>query len=431
MHLDIHNTMAAADVRIDWPLAVGTNYVIVVPEGVTEISKDFFEGILFRNGRIKDPKQAQVVAIELPNSLIEIPRELFADNETLTTVTIGNGVKRIHVSAFCGCTRLKTVIMRSGGGTDLTIGSSAFENCASLERVEFPDNLTVLGSAAFSGCKRLKTVIMRPGGGIDLTIGSNAFKNCESLERVEFTDNLSVIELAAFSGCVKLPSFTIPNRVSCIEGYAFSGCTGLKTVTISSDAAIQERCFMGCSSLTTVNFTLEKIPSLGRNAFEECTSLVVDPNWAGRFTTVAGGAFQGVQPFPLILKALDGNEWKVTNWGIPILEMFDETFDFAKHVESCATQQHPEELKEGTWKLRNLDEPLGNTSLQLKVALFLFQNGEWTGETDLTNVWTVDWAVGEDEVIPDSKRGRNSNDDGGAAAKYSKNSGLSFTDLAI
>jgi len=419
MHPGTHNTMAAAaDVRIDWPLAVGTNYVIVVPEGVTEISEELFEGIFFKKGRTNYPQKAQVVAIELPDSLIEIPRRFFAYNETLRKVTIGSGVKRIHDQAFCGCTRLKTVIMRSGDKS--------------------------------------------------LEIGTSAFSGCESLERVEFPDSLAVLESYAFHGCAKLLSVTISNHVNSIGLGAFGGCSSLKTVTINSNAAISDDCFMDCSSLTSVDFTLEKIPSLGSHAFQKCISLVVDPEWADRFTDVAKNTFEGVQPFPLWLAELDGTTYKVKNWKIPSLggiEIFLRGIDFAKHVEKCANQQHPEALELGTWRLRNHDDPRGNTSKQLIKALLLFESGKWDGATDLTNVWTVDWAVGgesgdegasgdedesgggqkinnadnviddpakegEDEATPGSKRGRNSNDDGGAAAKSSK-PGLSFTDLAI
>lgn len=382
--------------EIERQLDAYTNYVIVVPEGVAKIEKRDFEGILWNHqwtGVIPHLK-FQVVAIELPDSLTEIPSELFQHCATLTRVIIGKGVAKIGSDAFVGCKGLKTVIMRAGDNR-LEIDTGAFGHCPSLESIEFPDNLSRLGDYSFVYCE-------------------------------------------------KLTSVTIPKHVERIGEGAFVQCTGLETVTIISDADIPYNCFKGCSSLTNVNFMSEKIPSLGSGAFEECTSLVVDQDWADRFTTVADDAFVHVPPFPLILKDLGGNEWEVTNWNIPWLSARDilkGKDDIVKHVKTCAMTQHKKTLGASSWSLHGLVNPTKDPRNTLIVALLLFESGKWDGETELTNEWFIRWGGDEtdesdeddytgmaDEVIPGDKRKRNIGDDGGGRASKK---GLSFTDLAI
>ena len=56
---------------------------------------------------------------------------------------------------------------------------------------------------------------------------------------------------------MKIMSVTIPKNVGIISDGVFHDCTGLETVTISSNADIERNCFADCSSLTSVDFTLE------------------------------------------------------------------------------------------------------------------------------------------------------------------------------
>ena len=58
------------------------------------------------------------------------------------------------------------------------IKASAFEGCASLQRVTLPDSVTTIGENAFNGCTRLLGIYL------DYTvadIGQNAFKGCKDL----------------------------------------------------------------------------------------------------------------------------------------------------------------------------------------------------------------------------------------------------------
>ena len=67
------------------------------------------------------------------------------------------------------------------------------------------------------------------GNGVKI-IDSLAFENCISLERIDFSDELTSISKNAFLGCSSLKDLVISKNISSISAGAFEGCTSLKTV---------------------------------------------------------------------------------------------------------------------------------------------------------------------------------------------------------
>ena len=174
---------------------------------------------------------------------------------------------------------------------------------------------------------------------------------------------------------------------------------------------------------------------------------MVDPKWVDRFTAVALNTFEGVPPFPLRLAELNGTKYEVKNWNIPLLsgtETFIQGIDQTKYLKRHATAQYPT-LGSARWNLHTIGDSDHTTDYHLQHALFLFESGQWGDETDLTNDWFVffeeeesdkDDVIGQveeggDEATSGSKRNNDDDGGGGGGAKRSKNSGLSFTDLAI
>ena len=151
----------------------------------------------------------------------------FEDCNSLTSVTIGNGVTSIGQSAFFNCTSLTGVTI---GNSVTSIGGSAFYNCTSLASVNIPDSVT--------------------------SIDSSAFSHCTSLTSVTIPDSVTSIGDSAFYLCTSLTSVTIPDSVTSIGSYAFETCTSLTSVTIgNSVTSIGTDAFRDCSSLTAVYIT--------------------------------------------------------------------------------------------------------------------------------------------------------------------------------
>lgn len=192
--------------------------------------------------------------VNFPN-LAKIGEEAFANNNILTTVTLGP-VTEMGGSVFVNTMRLNSVVF--GEGTKV-VGDRAFyteykdgTNKKLLTSVTLPDGVEKIGSEAFRSCVNLRTVNLT---GTEI-IGDNAFYGCAKLQSANLTSVLSVGN-GAFEGAglqeavltvatvvgvnafkdSKLETLSIPN-VERIGAYAFAG-TLLTEVTIP--ATMNER----------------------------------------------------------------------------------------------------------------------------------------------------------------------------------------------
>lgn len=179
--------------------------------------------------------------------LNEIEAETFRGNETLTSVTIEEGVKEIYAYAFADCPNLKYVSlpdslmdMRTGmfmnctalesitlilgnqdGGYASCIENSAFEGCTALKEVIVPDDADYawFGDRAFAGCVNLEKVTMGEDAYIG-EIGDEAFLNCGKLEKFVMPDPNTSITETSFEGCGKITLYVYKNSAayrSCLE----------------------------------------------------------------------------------------------------------------------------------------------------------------------------------------------------------------------
>jgi len=203
-------------------------------------------------------------------------KNLYINNELVTSIIIPDGVTAIPSYAFYKCSSLTSVTIPN---SVTSIGNYAFYNCTGLTSITIPDSVTSIGRSAFSGCTELKSVTI---GKRVTSIGDYAFYNCTGLTTVNWNatactsagsynnpifidcsnlatvnigDNVKIIPSYAFEGCRGLTSITIPNSVTRIGESAFRSCTGLTNVTIpNSVTSIGEKVFYNCRGLTNINF---------------------------------------------------------------------------------------------------------------------------------------------------------------------------------
>lgn len=224
--------------------------------------------------------------------------------ETVTSVTIRNGVTNIASEAFY-CHESLTSITIPDSVTE--IGAYAFEGCTSLTSITIPDSVTWIGREAFDECNSLTcitvgaknpkyssldgvlfdksqtTLLAYPGGKIGAytipdsvtTIGKRAFQHCDSLTSVTIPNSVTTIEVRAFFDCDSLTMVTIPDSVTTIGSGSFCFCTYLTSVTIGNGVTtIEDSAFAWCVSLTSVTIP-DSVTSIGEGAFDDfCTSLV-------------------------------------------------------------------------------------------------------------------------------------------------------------
>ena len=87
-----------------------------------------------------------------------------------------------------------------------------------------------------------------------------------------YTSNDEIGEYA-FAYCSGLTSLTLPVGITSIGEFAFSGCSGLTSLTLPAGiTSISEFAFSYCSGLTSIYVYAEKVPRIGRYAFEGCAS---------------------------------------------------------------------------------------------------------------------------------------------------------------
>ena len=205
-------------------------------------------------------------------------------NDTVTSVTIPEGVQTIQKHAFWGCTALREVKLPESCET---ISEYAFTGCELLENVNF-DHVKIIADYAFKGCKSLTCDEL---GGANMNklyaVGQEAFASTRfsSLS----LPGLSKVGIGAFSGCTKLASVTLGQKTR-ISKEMFKGCESLKSVEIYSDT-IGDNAFEGCVALTSVTFKND-LTYVGDSSFLGCKALN-SVTFCGVVEQIAPYAFYG------------------------------------------------------------------------------------------------------------------------------------------
>jgi len=113
----------------------------------------------------------------IPEGVTIISKELFKDNKTIKSVILPESLTEIDDGAFENCTGLSKITFPR---SLLRIGKSAFKNSGLVE-VSLPKNLEIVDEEAFMECKQLKSVIVNSSPKIQYR---KTFKKCENLNEV-------------------------------------------------------------------------------------------------------------------------------------------------------------------------------------------------------------------------------------------------------
>ncbi|MDO4194417.1 MAG: leucine-rich repeat protein, partial [Erysipelotrichaceae bacterium] len=206
---------------------------IVVPEGVTEIDQNAFY------------KCTSLTDVSLPDSLNHMYASVFSECTSLETLVFPKSMPEGFAGyTFKGCTNLKKVVWP----LDFTsIPVQTFQDCTSLTDLNF-SHIVSIGSSAFAGCTSLQTVDAERINGYG--IGANAFAGCTSLKKVSFIQFNSayynpeiygsIIASNLFKDCTSLEElyFAIPEKSS----------SGTNKLVVSTGT------FMNCPDHMTIHF---------------------------------------------------------------------------------------------------------------------------------------------------------------------------------
>ena len=208
-----------------------------------------------------------LTSLTLPVGITSIGEFAFSGCSGLTSLTLPAGITSIGEYAFYGCSGLTSLNLPAG---ITEIGESTFSDCSGLTSLTLPDGITSIGISAFAYCSGL-TSLNLPAGITSINYG--AFLDCSGLTSLTLPDGITSIGSRAFYGCSGLTSLTLPAGITSIGDDTFYGCSGLTSLTLPAGiTSIGEFAFSYCSGLTSIYVYAEKVPRIGRYAFEGCAS---------------------------------------------------------------------------------------------------------------------------------------------------------------
>ncbi len=211
------------------------------------------------------PENIEIITEEVVNNAL-VTQEL--NKKTITEIIIPEGVTVIGDDTFDGYTKLSKITLP----TTLTmIGARAFQCCSKLTDISLPGALIQIDEQAFLRCESLKSVIIPDRVNY---IGREAFYSCIALTKASLPKALQKIEVGLFKYCESLIKIIIPEGVAWIEDCAFAGCTNLIDISLPGTlTTISEYVFMRCTSLVSITIP-NGVHVIGSDAFNDCTSLI-------------------------------------------------------------------------------------------------------------------------------------------------------------
>lgn len=268
----------------------GTSKNVVLPEGITRISKNVFE-------------DSDITTITLPSTLEEIGDSAFAFCNQLKKITIPSNVTCIGGYAFWNCNKLEEIEFRNGEfsyiGYDAFVGTKWLTKKQKEAPIVFVngwiiDGRTCTGSVAVSESAITITdndkqkVITVSGTAIGMAEGAfyqsdieefiletqmkkipdNAFLYCSDLVNARLPKTLTEIGAGAFVGC-DMKEIRIPDSVIEIGEKAFKDCSYLKKIILPKQLeSISNGLFYNARALEEIVMP-ENITKVGENAFSD------------------------------------------------------------------------------------------------------------------------------------------------------------------
>lgn len=248
---------------------------ITIPDSVTSIGNQAFRGCdKLQNIYITDiAAWCEIPYLSNLMSYGSSNKNLYINNELITTLIIPNGVTVISDSVFRNCSGLTSVTIPN---SVKIIRLHTFDGCTGLTSITIPNSVTHIFDYAFHGCTGLMSIVIPDSV---TRIGDYSFHNTAWYEnqpngliyagKVAYNykgtmpENTSIvleegtlgIAGHAFYYCRGLTSVTIPDSVTNIGDYAFCDCSGLTSVTIGNGVKnIGDWVFNYCKKLTSITF---------------------------------------------------------------------------------------------------------------------------------------------------------------------------------
>ncbi len=172
-----------------------------------------------------------------------------------------NQDNKSQLTTYVGQLVIPATVTSQGNTYQITgIDEMAFANNTTLTSLTLPESITTIGQGAFMNCSALVSVNIPTGV---TAIPSSCFAQCKKMTKFELPEGIKNIGTLAFANCGKMTSITIPEGVNEIADRAFLGCTAVKELTIPSSVnKMGGNVFFRASKLTKIHLKATTPPEL-------------------------------------------------------------------------------------------------------------------------------------------------------------------------
>ena len=253
---------------------------------------------------------------ETPKQCYNIFGEDSQSNQTITKLTIEDGIKEIKTAAFRGCKKITGDLVIPD--SVVNIGYAAFVNCSgfngtlklplNIEKISdytfehctnlkgnliIPENVKEIGNGAFNKCSGFVGTLTLPS--TLKSIGNGAFQLCSGFTGdLVIPEGVETIGTHAFNKCSGFNGeLILPSTLKSIGKIAFQLCSGLKGNLIIPEGieSINEDTFNGCSGFNGKLTLPSTLKNIGNTAFQRCSNLVGDLIVPDSVEVIDGWAF--------------------------------------------------------------------------------------------------------------------------------------------
>ncbi len=216
-------------------------------------------------------------SIDIPERVTTIPTDVFGGCQNLRHVILHEGLVEIGNSAFNGCYGLDSLILPN---TVENIEDWAFACCEHLSYVKMPQQLKRVGQGAFGDCPSLAYVDIPDLSSWTMTnfntyhanplyYAKRLIVNGEEITDLVIPDDVTYIGSNTFRNCTSITSITIGDHVGSIGASAFDYCSNVTSVVIGENVtSIGGWVFRGCSKVTSFTSYPRRVPTIGRDVFD-------------------------------------------------------------------------------------------------------------------------------------------------------------------
>ena len=195
------------------------------------------------------------VLFQKDSNLTEINHNAFCDCTKLESIYIPNGVTTLGHGSFRG-SGISSVTFEENSTLDY-IQYEAFCGCFNLTYIKIPASVRYMEDYDTTGVftsSGLKTVEFEENSKLEYF--ARAFQNCASLETVNFGNNPNIKNISgmAFANNTKLTTVILPENIESLGQWAFSDSTSLTTIYLPSTVTSLGKSSLLHTNLTTIYF---------------------------------------------------------------------------------------------------------------------------------------------------------------------------------